>query len=221
MKGGRPGGWLTWAAPMVDTAGMTSRLAAVLSLCAVLCAAAAPASAGSPASRTEVRRGVPAPDYQPDAWIKLCGLSTGCTIDPLPHPWRGNDVYNSSGAKQKVRVRIDDGEGVRFFILIQNDGTQADTVTVRGCKGTPKFRINAVLMGKQKVPNWRAKNITERFKQGTQTFSLPGSATPKNVVFTLNIVTKTPGLTYSCPITVISGGPTPVKDTVVATMTTY
>ena len=26
---------------------------------------------------------------RPDAWIKLCGLSAGCTIDALPHPWLG------------------------------------------------------------------------------------------------------------------------------------
>ena len=37
----------------------------------------------------------------------------------------------------------------------------------------------------------------------------------------MNIVTVTPGLTYRCPITITSGGPTPVKDTVVVTLTTY
>ncbi len=161
------------------------------------------------------------PDYQPDARIKLCGLSTGCTIDPLPHPWHGNDVYNTTGARQKVSVRIDDGEGVRFWILLQNDGTLADTFTLHGCKGNPRFRINAVLIGKHKVPDWRAKNITKAFTRGTYTWAVPGSDTKKNLVLTLNIVTKTPGLRYRCPITVISGGPTPVKDTVVAVMTTY
>ena len=25
-------------------------------------------------------------DFQPDGWIKLCGQSLGCVIDPPPHP---------------------------------------------------------------------------------------------------------------------------------------
>ena len=201
---------------------MKPRLALLLVFCAMLFAIPVPASAGFTAAPTGALRGtgVP-PDYRPDAWIKLCGQSTGCTIDPLPHPWRGNDVYNTTGARQQVRVRIDDGEGVRFWITLQNDGVLADTFTVRGCKGNPRFRINAVLMGKHKVTSWAARHITKQFKAGTATFHFPGSGTPKRVVVTLNIVTKTPGLSYRCPITVISGGPTPVKDTVVATMTTF
>ena len=179
------------------------------------------ASAGFTSTRDEAPRGTVAPDYQPDAWIKLCGLSTGCVIDPLPHPWRGRDVYNTTGAKQKVHVQIDDGEGVRFWILLQNDGALDDTFVLHGCKGTPRFRINAVLIGKHKAPGFGPKNITKQFIRGTYTFHFPGTGTPKNVVFTLNIVTKTPGLTYRCPITVTSGGPTRVRDTVVAAMTTY
>lgn len=197
---------------------MKRRVALLLVLCVTLFATPATVAAGF---ASPLRGAGTPPDYQPDAWIKLCGLSTGCTIDPLPNPWRGRDVYNTTGAKQKVSVRIDDGEGVRFFILMQNDGALDDTFTLHGCKGNPRFRINAVLIGKHKVPDWRAKNITKKFTQGTATFDFPGTGTPKNVVFTLNIVTKTPGLSYRCPITVISGGPTPVKDTVVAVMTTY
>jgi hypothetical protein len=200
---------------------MKPRAALLLALCAMLFAIPTSASAGFTSPRDEALRGIVTPDYQPDAWIKLCGLSTGCVIDPLPHPWRGRDVHNTTGAKQKVSVQIDDGEGVRFWILLQNDGALDDTFTLHGCKGNPRFRINAVLIGKHKAPGFGPKNITKRFIRGTYTFDFPGTGTPKNVVFTLNIVTKTPGLSYRCPITVTSGGPTSVRDTVVAVMTTY
>ncbi len=162
--------------------------------------------------------------YRPDAWIKLCGLSTGCVIGPPPpHPWRGNDVYNTTGFKQKVAVRMEDGEGVRFWIVVQNDGARGDSLLVQGCKGTPRFVINAVLLGKQTRPNWQAVNITKKFKNGTARFSFPPTSTKKNVVFTLNIVAPTTaeGVTYRCPITISSAARPALKDTVVAIMTTY
>ena len=141
--------------------------------------------------------------YRPDAWIKLCGLSTGCTIDPLPHPWRGNDVYNTTGARQKVAVRLDDGEGVRFWLTLQNDGALGDTFVVQGCKGNPRFVINSVLIGLYKRPDWRAEKITKRFKAGTAEFTFPPSSEGKKVHLTLNIVAPTTaeGVTYECPIT--------------------
>jgi hypothetical protein len=37
-------------------------------------------------------RGASNNSYQPDGWIKLCGINIGCVIDPLPHPWLGKDV---------------------------------------------------------------------------------------------------------------------------------
>lgn len=206
---------------MADTVRMKRRAALMLVLCATLFAVPAQASVFTSADSAGLRGTGAPPDYQPDAWIKLCGLSTGCVIDPLPHPWHGKDVHNSSGVHQKVSVKIDDGEGVRFWILIQNDGVFNDTFTLHGCKGNPRFRINAVLIGKVKAPGFGPTVITKQFKRGTYTFDFPGSSSKKNVVFTLNIVTKTPGLTYRCPITVVSGGPTPVKDTVLAVMTTY
>ena len=58
---------------------------------------------------------------RPDAWIKLCGLSTWCTINGLPHPWKGKNVYNTTGRRQKVAVKMEDGEGVRFWMTFEND----------------------------------------------------------------------------------------------------
>lgn len=164
-----------------------------------------------------------AADYQADAWIKLCGLSTGCTIDPLPHPWKGRDVYNTSGAKQTVAVRMEDGEGVRFWITVENDGDQADTITVDGCPGTHRFKVNAVLMGKHKRPDWRATNVTKRFREGTLEFSFPPGSQGGKKVFTLNIIAPTTaeGVTHRCLVTMRSAGRWAALDTVVAKMTTY
>ena len=121
---------------------------------------------------------------RPDAWIKLCGLSTGCTIDPLPHPWLGDNVYNSTGARQKIAVRLEDGEDVRFWITLQNDAEVEDTFVVHGCRGNPRFVIIAVKVGLLKRPDWRPEDITQGFKNGTATFTLPpasrGEARPSD-----------------------------------------
>jgi hypothetical protein len=161
--------------------------------------------------------------YRPDAWIKLCGLSTGCRIDPLPHPWRGRNVYNSTGRKQTVAVRMEDGEGVRFWITLENDGALADTLVVQGCQGNRRFVVNHVVLGKHKRPDAGATEITRKFKDGTAEFSFPPSSERKRRVFTLNILAPTTaeGVSYRCRITVSSEGDPSLEDTVVAKMTTY
>jgi hypothetical protein len=160
---------------------------------------------------------------RPDAWIKLCGLSTGCTIDPLPHPWRGDDVYNSSGARQKIAVRMEDGEDVRFWITLQNDAEQKDTFVVDGCRGNHQFVIIAVKVGFLKRPNWRPPDITDGFKNGTATFDLPPASEGKRVPLTLAFIAPTTaeGVTYRCPITIRSQSDPSVSDTIVAIMTTF
>lgn len=162
-------------------------------------------------------------DLRADAWIKLCGLSTGCTIDPLPHPWKGRDVINTTGGRQTIAVRMEDGEGVRFWITVENDGDQPDTLTVDGCRGTRRFVVNAVLMGKHTRPDWRARNVTRRFRDGTLDFGFPPSSEGKKKVFTLNIIAPThaEGVSYRCEITLRSAGRWAARDTVVAVMTTY
>jgi Divergent InlB B-repeat domain len=169
-------------------------------------------------------RAVFARSYRPDAWIKLCGLSTGCTVGPPPpHPWRGNGVYNTTAKHQTVAVRMEDGEGVRFWLTLENDGAQADTIVVQGCRGNRRFVINAVLVGKHKRPDWRARNVTKAFKAGTLEFSFPPSTTDKKVYLTLNIVAPTTaeGVTYRCPVTIRSAARPTVNDTVAGVMTTY
>lgn len=160
---------------------------------------------------------------RPDAWIKLCGLSTGCTIDPLPHPWLGDDVYNRTGARQKIPIRLEDGEDVRFWITIQNDGEQKDTFVVKGCRGNSLFVIIAVKIGFLKRPDWRPPDITQAFENGTATFELPPASEGKRVPLTLAFIAPTTaeGVTYRCPITVRSQSDPSRSDTIVAIMTTY
>ena len=166
---------------------------------------------------------IPRAPFRPDAWIKLCGLSTGCTIDPLPHPWLGDNVYNSSGSRQKIAVRLDDGEDVRFWLTLQNDGEQEDTFIVDGCRGNRLFVIIAVKVGFLTRPNWRPPDITQAFKNGTATFALPPASVGKRVPLTLAFIAPTTaeGVTYRCPITIRSQSDPSVSDTVVTIMTTY
>lgn len=192
---------------------MRKRLPLYLSLAAI-CASMlvlGPATTGSAA----------APDYRPDAWIKLCGLSNGCKVGPKPpHPWHGNGVYNSTARKQTISVRMEDGEGARFWLTFQNDGTKSDTLRVDGCKGTRVFVVNTVQIGKWKNPNWKAVKVTKQFKRGTLKFDLDANETS---VITLNIVAPTTkeGVTYRCPVTVSSTNDSSLKDTVAAIITTY
>jgi len=160
---------------------------------------------------------------RPDIWIKLCGLSTGCTIDPLPHPWLGDGIYNATGWHQKIAVRMDDGEDVRFWLTLQNDAEQDDTFVVEGCRGTHRFQIIAVKVGFLKRPNWRPLDITKGFKNGTATFTFPPASEGKRVPLTLAMIAPTTaeGVTYRCPITIRSQSDPSVSDTVIAIMTTY
>jgi hypothetical protein len=161
--------------------------------------------------------------YRPDGWIKLCGQSTGCTINPPPHPWHGNNIYNTTGRRQTIRQSIDNGEGVRYFILVENDGAAGDTVTVQGCRGNRYFIVNKVLLGKQKRPNWRATDLTRRFKNGTLSFTIGPSSQNEHKVFTLNIVTSDAavGVSYRCNITMVSQGDPSSTDTLVAKMSGF
>lgn len=157
--------------------------------------------------------------FRPDGWIKLCGLSLGCTIDPPPHPWLGKDVYNTTGHRQTIAVDINEGEGVRFWIVVQNDGNESDTLAVRGCRGTRVFEVNSVLIGKHRRPSAGATNVTARYRAGTLTFDLdPG----ERAVFTLNVITHfDKGVTYECETRFGSVTEPSAEDTVVARMTTY
>jgi hypothetical protein len=163
--------------------------------------------------------GAGSPQYRPDAWIKLCGQSTGCTINPPPHPWKGNNIYNKSAYKQTIFQRIDNGEGVWYWLTFQNDGTTTDAFDLTGCTGNKNFQILRVLIGTYKVPTGvSAVHITRQFIHSNYTFHLkPG----KRIAITLNMVTVKPGLHYRCPVTITSEGDPDKSDTVAVKITTF
>ena len=159
------------------------------------------------------------PAYRVDAFIKLCGVNVGCKIDPLPHPWIGNNIYNTTGYHQKVHHRLNIGRGIRYWITFQNEGTQTDTYTLDGCAGNKQFKILQVLVGKWKVPvGIDAEHIDYKFKHDTWKFTLKPD---RHVAITLNFLTDDPNLTYSCRMTVTSQGDPTKQDTVVAITTTF
>jgi hypothetical protein len=191
-----------------DTWNMVRRgLVALLTVVAFVPSLGHPAAAASAA-------------YRPDAFIKLCGVNSGCLIDPLPHPWVGNNVYNETGYHQKVHHSLDNGRGIRFWINFQNDGTQTDTYSLNGCKGNKNFEILQVIVGKVKVPTgpYEAPHIEDQFKADTWKVKLQPGA---HVAITLNILTDNPNLTYNCPMTITSAGDPTKQDTVVASITTF
>lgn len=159
------------------------------------------------------------PMSQPDGWIKLCGINVGCVIDPPPHPWRGKDVHNATGRRQTVKVDLNDGQGVRFWIVVQNDGGAADTFTVQGCGGNRVFEVNRVLLGKHKRQDPLAEDLRRRYIRGTLTFDLDVG---EKVVFTLNMLSNAiEGRTYRCTTEFTSANDPDARDVVVARMTTY
>jgi hypothetical protein len=158
--------------------------------------------------------------HRPDAWIKWCGSGDTCEHAP-PHPYRGEGVFNTSGRSQTVSAGLEEGNDIRFWIMIENDGVQGDTFRVKGCSGNPSFSIRAVNIGALRRSQY-APIITKPFEHGTARFSFPPAATSHDVVITLDIWEHTPiqGLRYTCPITVSSVSQPTAKDTVVAKMVT-
>jgi Divergent InlB B-repeat domain len=159
-------------------------------------------------------------NIRPDALIRLCGAGDTCIGAPR-HRFRGNNVYNRTGANQEFPAGMEEGNDIRFWIMIQNDGAQSDKIFVKSCSGTPSFTIRMINLGE-----WRwstgAGDITRAVKGGTQSFNFAPAATQTSVVFTLDIWERTAiqGLRFTCPITVWSATDPTVKDRILATMFT-
>ena len=158
--------------------------------------------------------------YQPDAWIKLCGAGDTCK-HAAPHPYLGEDIFNTTGSQQSVSAGMEEGNDIRFWILLENDGTLGDTFTVHGCSGNGAFVIRAVLVGAYRFAT-SAPHITTGFEQGTATFTLPPSTQSQDVILTLDILAQTTvqGAKYSCPIVLTSNADPTIKDKVIAKMFT-
>ena len=151
-------------------------------------------------------------------------MNAGCTGGPpSPHPWKGDDVYNTTGLGQIVAVRVRSGDEARFWIQLQNDGVSPDTVTIDGCSGTRRFVIRSVVVGKHTRPAPGATDITAAFRHDAATFDLAASSAGSHRTFTLDIKARTAveGISYSCPMTITSSGDPTYQDQVVAKLTTH
>lgn len=72
--------------------------------------------------------------HQPDAHLRR---STEAT-------WVGEDVHNADGAGQARTAPTRRGATTRFVVRLTDDGTAADTFTVRAPAGTTAFRTRYV-----------------------------------------------------------------------------
>jgi hypothetical protein len=89
-------------------------------------------------NRTAVARHytVAAPGARPDAAVRLSGA-----------PFVGNDVYGGA-ARQTVRRHLARGATVVAVVRLQNDGTTADQLRVRGTAGSRAFRVTYLAGGR-------------------------------------------------------------------------
>lgn len=181
------------------------RILIALTMIVSIGALVAPASAGS---------------SRPDASIKLCGWGDTCR-HVSAQPYRGNDIYNATGARQTSSSGMEEGNDIRFWIKFQNDGSLGDTFYVQGCRGNNAFVVRAVLVGAFTQSTY-APNITRQFKRGTAHFEFDPADTSREVVITLDIWARTStfGVGYACPVTLSSAADPSIKDTVVAKMVT-
>ncbi len=157
--------------------------------------------------------------HQPDAWIRLCGATNTCLIAPW-HPWVGDNFYNSTGRGQTVSAGVEEGNMIRFWILLQNDGQVGDSLQVKGCSGNSAFHVTGVNVGAWRFAT-RQASTTSAFEASTLSFSFPPASDGKTVIITITLraYTSSAGVSYSCPVTVSSSGTT-ARDTVVARVTT-
>ena len=156
---------------------------------------------------------------RPDAWLKICGAGDTCNHAP-PHRYFGDNVYNTSGARQTVSSGVEEANDLRFWMRMENDGGSDDTFYVKGCQGNSGFVLRAVLVGAF-TQSTNAENVTRPFKRGTAHFDLQANDA-NSVVLTIDLWARTPtaGARYTCPITIWSSAQPSLKDTVVAKMVT-
>jgi hypothetical protein len=164
---------------------------------------------------------------QPDAWIRLCGAgdAVGCKeARYIPRtPFKGNNIYNTTGFKQTASGYVNEGADIRFWVAFQNDGTSAVTLMVKGCRGGPVWEVRQVIRGKYKYPRYGPGIVlTDDFRNGTlATRFAAGSHKVRYLTIDIWEHIRGPGMVFRCPITVSAKSDPSLKDTVVARSITY
>jgi alpha-tubulin suppressor-like RCC1 family protein len=122
----------------------------------------------------------------------------------------GNDVYNTTGAKQKHAAKVRPGKSVRFTVRLQNDGDTPDTLRVTGPKGTKAFRV---------VYRSGSTKITKQVRAGTWSTGSLAPGTSRSITVTVSPTKKAKkGATVTRKITVRSSTQTTLRDAVVLTV---
>jgi alpha-tubulin suppressor-like RCC1 family protein len=101
-------------------------------------------------------------------------------IRPSNQKLRGNDVYNTTGARQTARAATTK-KPVRYTWRIQNDGNVAGRFTLRGTRGTRKFVV---------IYKNGAKDITRAVTKGTYRLPRLGAAASANITVTVRPTTR-------------------------------
>ncbi len=114
---------------------MKRSLPIVLLLTVLTSLAAFTPAAGARSTTHDAR---PPAQARADAWVRLCGFDFGCAYNKkpfLPTPYKGNNVYNTSGSHQTATGLMDEGTDIRFFVMLQNDSDQASDAALGGLRG--------------------------------------------------------------------------------------
>ena len=76
--------------------------------------------------------------------------------------------------KQTVSVRLEDGEGVRFWLILENDGVgRSDVIHVQGCRRDAQVRRQRGARRVPEAPRLGADNLHHRVQERILSFPFP------------------------------------------------
>ncbi|MGZ4149333.1 MAG: hypothetical protein ACXVQJ_04770 [Actinomycetota bacterium] len=140
------------------------------------------------------------PPFRPDALLGRA--KTG--------PFTGNGIYSATGAKETLVAKVQNGRQTTFWVEVQNDGSSADTVSLRGA-GPPKGFTVGYHVG--------AKDVSSAVRAGTYRKRLDPKAS-----FLLKVVvgvrsSTAPGRVFHAKVAASSVADGTKMDAVVAAVT--
>ncbi|HTG46145.1 MAG TPA: hypothetical protein VK646_00640 [Actinomycetota bacterium] len=189
-------------------------------------AAFSPAAGARSAARAAA---LPPVQARADAWVRLCGFDHGCAFNKkpyLPTPYKGNNVYNTSGSHQTATGLMDEGTDIRFWVMLQNDSDQDQTLHVQGC-GVPlnmrnRWRIREVLIGTWKVSEWHHYNVITKEPYATWAWNVRLAAHARQAItFELWNLIRGVNKVFDCRMSVSFTDQPDQVDTVIARSITF
>jgi hypothetical protein len=154
---------------------------------------------GSPDDGASASLTVLPPPFQPDGLVARA--KTG--------PFTGNGVYSATGAQEKVIAKVVDGKSTTFWVQVQDDGSSADTIALKGPKAPAGFAV-AYRVG--------TKDVSAALRAGTyRKHVAPGASFLLQVVVTVKPTTAA-GKVVAVKVLATSAGDATKKDAVVPTV---